>query len=433
MMIIFILLSMIPIFFFLNLYLFQFILILSLIILMKLNFYSFFCSISYFYGLDFYSFWMLFLMFFIFILMNLSFNLSNFICFFFVSNLLLISLLFVFFSMNMLFMYFFFEFSLIPMLMMIFGWGYQPERLISGFYLFFYTLFSSLPLLIFMIWYNLENSLFFDLILCLNMSFYINFCLIFSFLVKFPLFMFHFWLPKAHVQAPLFGSMVLAGLMLKLGGYGMIRFMFMFEDLFYHYSYIWYGLSIYGSMLVSYICLIQSDLKFMIAYSSVSHMGMCIMGLMTYFNYGVLGSYLMMISHGFCSSGLFCLASFYYEFINSRSFYIMKGMMIYYPALSLFWFFFCSINMSCPPSVNFLCEFFIMMSMLSYSYISFFYMFFIFFFVSCFNFYMFSYINHGNNYFSYSFNLGGLSVYFIIFFHMFYLLMFNLYFMFILF
>nr|YP_010878968.1 NADH dehydrogenase subunit 4 [Batracomorphus extentus]WHE42620.1 NADH dehydrogenase subunit 4 [Batracomorphus extentus] len=433
MMVIFMFFSMILFFYMLNMYIYQFILILILIIFMKFNFFSFFCSVSYFFGLDFYSFWMLFLTFFIFILMFLSFNFNNFICFFFVGNFLLLSLLFVFYSMNMLFMYFFFEFSLIPMLMIIFGWGYQPERLISGFYLFFYTLFSSLPLLIFMIWFYIENSLFFDLIFDLNLSFYINFCLLFSFLVKLPLFMFHFWLPKAHVQAPLFGSMVLAGLMLKLGGYGMIRFMYMFEDLFYFYSYIWYSLSIYGSLLVSYICLIQSDLKFMIAYSSVSHMGMCILGLTTYLNYGFLGSYLMMVSHGFCSSGLFCLASFYYDFIYSRSFYILKGMMIYFPTLSLFWFFFCLINMSCPPSVNFLCELFIMMSMLSYSYISLFLMFIIFFLVSCFNFYMYSYINHGSNYFSYSFNLGGLSIYFIVFFHIFYLFVFNFYFMFILF
>nr|YP_010878981.1 NADH dehydrogenase subunit 4 [Batracomorphus fuscomaculatus]WHE42633.1 NADH dehydrogenase subunit 4 [Batracomorphus fuscomaculatus] len=433
MMMIFMFLSLILIYFLLDIFSLQIIIILMIIFFFTTNFFSFYCSVTYMFGIDFYSFWMIFLLFFIFLLMILSFNFNNFYCFFLVMYFLLLSLFLIFYSLNILMMYFFFEFSLIPLLIMIFGWGYQPERLISGFYLFFYTVFSSLPLMIFIIWFYEFNSLFFDLNLNLSFSFYLNFCLIFSFLVKFPMFMLHFWLPKAHVQAPLFGSMVLAGLMLKVGGYGLIRFMIMFEDLFLYYGYIWYSLSLYGSMLVSYICLIQSDVKFMIAYSSVSHMGLCIMGLMSFYSLGFIGSYLMMICHGFCSSGLFCLASFYYNFIYSRSFFINKGMMIYFPTLCMFWFFFCSINMSCPPSVNFLSEFLIMNSMICYSYCSIYFMFFIFFFVSCFNFYMFSYMNHGKNYFSFSFNLGYMIDYFIIFFHLIYLFFFNFYFFFVLF
>nr|YP_010879007.1 NADH dehydrogenase subunit 4 [Batracomorphus matsumurai]WHE42659.1 NADH dehydrogenase subunit 4 [Batracomorphus matsumurai] len=433
MMNIFYMFSLIPFIFIYDIYMFQLSFLFLMIMIFKSNFYMFYCSVSYFFGVDFYSYWMLFLLVFIIMMTLFCFNYFNFIIFFFVILVLMLSLKLVFFSMNILMMYMFFEFSLIPLIVLIFGWGYQPERLISGFYLFFYTLFSSLPLLIFIFNLYFYNSFFFDLVLKLNYSFYLNFCLIFSFLVKFPMFMLHFWLPKAHVQAPLFGSMILAGITLKLGGYGMIRFMFMFEDIFFYYGYIWYSLSIYGSLLVSYICLIQSDLKFLIAYSSISHMGLCIMGFSSMLSLGVLGSYLMLICHGFCSSGLFCLAGFYYNYIYSRSFFINKGMMNYFPSMSMFWFFFCSINMSCPPSVNFLSEFLIMNSMISYSSISLFYMFLIFFFVSCFNFYLFSYMNHGKMYFSFSMELGSVMHYMIVFFHMIYLLMFNFYFYFILF
>nr|YP_009445996.1 NADH dehydrogenase subunit 4 [Trocnadella arisana]AMY96201.1 NADH dehydrogenase subunit 4 [Trocnadella arisana] len=433
MMIIFFLVSLILLFFFFDYMLFQFILILIFLIFMKSNFFLFFCSISYFFGFDLYSFMMLFLLLFIFMLMLMSFNLLYKDCFFFLMSFLLLILYMVFSSLNMLIMYFCFEFSLIPMLFLIFGWGYQPERLISGFYLFFYTLFSSLPLLIFMIFFFDFYSLFFDLNFNLFFSFYLNFCLIISFLVKFPMFMFHYWLPKAHVQAPLIGSMVLAGVLLKIGGYAMIRFMFMFEDLFFLYSYIWYSISLYGSIIVSYICLIQFDTKYMIAYSSISHMGLCIMGLSTYSGLGFLGSFLMMVCHGFCSSGLFCLASFYYNFIHSRSFFLNKGMISYFPSLNLFWFIFCSFNMSAPPSANFLAEFLIMNSMLSYWSFSLFYMFMIFFMVSCFNFYLFSYLNHGQYYYSFSMNHCFLSNYFLIFFHMVFLIYFNCYYMYILF
>nr|YP_010937208.1 NADH dehydrogenase subunit 4 [Iassus lateralis]WIW75751.1 NADH dehydrogenase subunit 4 [Iassus lateralis]WKW94151.1 NADH dehydrogenase subunit 4 [Iassus lateralis]WLN32156.1 NADH dehydrogenase subunit 4 [Iassus lateralis] len=433
MMVLFYFLSLILFFNFLNLYIIQFIIILGFFIFLKINFLNFYCSISYFLGFDFYSFWMMFLLIFIMMFVYLSFDLFNETFFYIVGFFLFMSLFLVFYSLNILLMYFFFEFSLIPMILIVFGWGYQPERLISGFYLFFYTLFSSLPLLIFIFYLSKNYSLFFDLNFNLFISMYLNFCLIFSFLVKFPMFMLHFWLPKAHVQAPLVGSMLLAGILLKIGGYGIIRFMMMFEDLFVYYNYIWYSIVIYGCFMVSYICLIQSDMKFMIAYSSISHMSMCIMGLITFMKLGFLGSFLMLICHGFCSSGLFFLANLYYKLTNSRSFFINKGMLNYCPSLGFFWFIFCFINMSCPPSVNFLSEFLIMSSMVSYCYVSIIYMFMIFFFVSCFNFYLFSYLNHGDCYYIYSINLVSLIDYFIILFHLFYLFMLNFYYFLVLF
>nr|YP_010736931.1 NADH dehydrogenase subunit 4 [Busonia albilateralis]WEP24818.1 NADH dehydrogenase subunit 4 [Busonia albilateralis] len=370
-----------------------------------LNLNSFFCNISYFFGLDYYSYSIIIMMFILVSLMLLSsYNLSD--NFYLLLWLICLSLFMIFSVLNILIMYFFFELSLIPLVLLIMNWGYQPERLFSVLYLFFYTLFASLPLLIMIMYlYMMNNCLFFDL-MKLDSNFFVqNFFLVFAFLVKLPMFMFHFWLPKAHVQAPVSGSMILAGLFLKIGGYGLIRVMLINELTFLKYSYLWYSMSILGSLLVSLICFIQFDLKSMIAYSSICHMGLCLMGILSMQYYGVMGSYFMMISHGFCSSGLFFLSYTMYIRIFSRSFFLNKGLLIFLPSMSLFWFLLCCLNMSCPPSLNFISEVFIMMSMMSYFNSSYFYVIFISFFSACFNLYMFMYSNHGLFHNIYSFSI----------------------------
>nr|YP_010610858.1 NADH dehydrogenase subunit 4 [Sahlbergotettix salicicola]WAP91679.1 NADH dehydrogenase subunit 4 [Sahlbergotettix salicicola] len=387
-----------------NVYILFFIIL--MIIYSSFNLTFFFSNISYMFGVDHISYMLIMLSFFIISLMLLS---SNYICSpsFLILNLILSMSLYVIFSiLNMFLMYLFFEFSLIPLIILILGWGVQPERLISVLYLFFYTLFASLPLLLIIILFYLNfGCLFFDYHFNYSISFLLHFFMVFAFLVKLPMFMFHYWLPKAHVQAPVSGSMILAGLFLKIGGYGLIRFMFIYEYLFMNYSYIWYSLSMWGSIVVSLICFIQGDIKCLIAYSSVCHMGMCLMGLLTMTYWGLLGSYLMMIGHGLCSSGMFCMANLVYERLLSRSFFINKGMINFMPSLSLIWFILCCFNMSCPPSINFLSELIIMGSMMNYFYWSFIYMIFISFLSACFSIYLFSYCYHGlfHNCYSYSF------------------------------
>nr|QKW88776.1 NADH dehydrogenase subunit 4 [Rhytidodus viridiflavus] len=387
-----------------NVYVFFFVMLIFIYCSFNLTF--FFSNISYLYGVDCISYMLVMLSFFIISLMLLS---SVYVCSpsFLFLNLILSMILYIIFSvLNMFLMYLFFEFSLIPLIILILGWGYQPERLISVLYLFFYTLFASLPLLLIIILFYLSyGSLFFDYQFGYSISFLLHFFMVFAFLVKLPMFMFHYWLPKAHVQAPVSGSMILAGLFLKIGGYGLIRFMFIYEYLFMSYSYIWYSLSIWGSIIVSLICFIQGDIKSLIAYSSVCHMGMCLMGLLTMTYWGLMGSYFMMIGHGLCSSGMFCMANLVYERLLSRSFFINKGLITFMPSLSLIWFMFCCFNMSCPPSINFLSELIIMGSMMNYFYWSFIYMIFISFFSACFSIYLFSYCYHGlfHNCYSYSF------------------------------
>nr|YP_011036714.1 NADH dehydrogenase subunit 4 [Xestocephalus iguchii]WRK21318.1 NADH dehydrogenase subunit 4 [Xestocephalus iguchii] len=423
MMILLFMIFLIPVIFFFYWYLIQFIVVLLMMFFITLYSFDFFCKISYFFGYDFFSYWFVFLSMFFFCLIVLSSNYYNsFYCKLFVWTcyLLLIFLFFVFSVINMFYMYLFFEFSLIPLLMLIFGWGYQPERFFAGFYLLMYTLFASLPLLLIILYlYNLYGSFFYDFNYGFSLSFFFHFCMIFAFLVKFPMFMVHFWLPKAHVQASLSGSMILAGVLLKIGGYGIIRFMFLVDGHFFIYSYVWYSFCLWGSILISIICFCQGDIKCLIAYSSISHMGMCLMGLLSMNLIGVMGSFILMIGHGLCSSGLFYLANVCYCRLGSRSFYISKGMVNIMPGMSFMWFVFSCINMGCPPSLNFVGEVFIMISMLSYWSFCFIYLVLISFFVACFSYYLFGYIQHGLFHGFYSYMLGSVIEYFILFIHMF--------------
>nr|YP_010478220.1 NADH dehydrogenase subunit 4 [Nesophrosyne sp. 302 GMB-2012]UVI59664.1 NADH dehydrogenase subunit 4 [Nesophrosyne sp. 302 GMB-2012] len=380
--------------------------VILLLMIYSMNCLEFFGFISYNLGLDIYSYCLICLSFMIGSLMLISMVDCYSIKFFnFMNFLLTISLLINFSSMNFLYMYISFEFVLVPLMILILGWGYQPERLMSGMYLFFYTAFASLPLLMLILYLNYSyNSLFFDYLVSDSKTFLIHFILVLVFMVKFPMYLLHYWLPKAHVQAPVSGSMILAGLMLKIGGYGLIRVMMIYEYLFIKYSYIWFTFSIVGSFLVALICLVQGDMKCLIAYSSVSHMGMVIMGMMTMKVWGLLGSYMLMLGHGFCSSGLFYMANMLYNRTMSRSFYLNSGLMVYIPSGSLIWFLLCTFNMSCPPSLNFISEFMILISVISFWSYSFFLFMLISFTCACFSYYMYSYSFHGVYHSLYSFS-----------------------------
>nr|ARH54580.1 NADH dehydrogenase subunit 4 [Platystomos albinus] len=333
---------------------------------------DFFLSISNIFGFDLLSYMMILLSLWICGLMVMAsekiFKEKNYDnLFLFMLNILLLALVLTFSSMNLFSFYLFFEISLIPVLVMIIGWGYQPERIEAGLYLLFYTLMFSLPMMIFLFYYYyISKSL--DLnFLSGDYNLYMYLCSMLIFLVKMPMFFIHLWLPKAHVEAPIAGSMILAGVMLKLGGYGLMRVMKLFLSMSLSLNLILIVISLFGGVYISLICLRQSDMKSLIAYSSVAHMGMVLGGIMTLSITGFLGAYVLMIGHGLCSSGLFCLANISYERINSRSLYLNKGLMNIFPNLSMWWFFFSVCNMAAPPSLNLLGEILLINSLVGYS------------------------------------------------------------------
>nr|YP_009918405.1 NADH dehydrogenase subunit 4 [Caryopemon giganteus]QLX47630.1 NADH dehydrogenase subunit 4 [Caryopemon giganteus] len=310
---------------------------------------------------------------------------------------LLLVLLMVFSSLNLFIFYLFFEVSLIPTLILIIGWGYQPERLEAGIYLLFYTLIVSLPMMISIFYcYGVLSTMIFNLMDLQLSNFLIYLCMNMVFFVKIPMFFVHLWLPKAHVEAPVAGSMILAGIMLKLGGYGLMRLMKLFMILGLKINLIFISISLLGGFLISMICMRQSDMKSLIAYSSVAHMGLVLSGILTMNIWGFWGSLVMMLAHGLCSSGLFCLTNIIYERTQSRSIYLNKGLMNIIPSISLWWFLFCSSNMAAPPSLNLLGEVILITSLITFSWLTMWFLSLISFFSAAYSLFLFSYTQHGS-------------------------------------
>nr|YP_010526929.1 NADH dehydrogenase subunit 4 [Phyllosphingia dissimilis]UXR12253.1 NADH dehydrogenase subunit 4 [Phyllosphingia dissimilis] len=368
---------------------------------MSMNFMNY-SNLSYIYSCDLISFGLILLSIWICCLMIMSsenlFKMKYYINFFLLNIMILLILLFLTFSvMNLFLFYLYFEGSLIPTLLLIVGWGYQPERIQAGMYLMFYTLFASLPLLMGLFYlYSEINSMMIYFLKFFNMNYMLlYFCMVMAFLVKMPMYFVHLWLPKAHVEAPVSGSMILAGIMLKLGGYGLLRVLIFLQEINMKLNYVWLVISLLGGFYISLKCFCQVDIKSLIAYSSVSHMSIVIGGIMIMNYWGYFGSYIMMIGHGLCSSGMFCLANINYERLHSRSLLINKGMMNFMPSMSLWWFLLMSSNMSAPPSLNLLGEISLINSLVSWSWLSMIMLMLISFFSAGYSLYLYSYTQHG--------------------------------------
>lgn len=354
--------------------------------------------LRYFLGGDLLSFsliilriWIVFLMF---IARGILYKNNHYVYEFIVVNIFLLIFLFLSFRVNRLFLYYlFFECRLIPTLILIFGWGYQPERLMAGYYLLFYTLFFSLPMLLGIFYINNCCFRIFYFLINIDYNLYLYFAILLSFLVKMPMTFIHFWLPKAHVEAPISGSIILAGVLLKLGGYGILRVFIFIKD--YTLNYFFICLSLFGMFIVSVLCIFQIDIKFLIAYSSVAHIGIVICGIICINTIGLVGSLVLIIGHGLCSSGIFCLANIAYERTSSRRIFINKGLITFMPRICIFWFLLIINNISRPPSINLLGEILLINRIISWGYISFFYLIFASFMGCIYRIYLYSSVNHG--------------------------------------
>nr|YP_010230715.1 NADH dehydrogenase subunit 4 [Gigantidas haimaensis]QSV10392.1 NADH dehydrogenase subunit 4 [Gigantidas haimaensis] len=271
------------------------------------------------------------------------------------------------FSVSATFFFFvFFEGVLFPTLLLIVGWGYQPERLQAVVYMVIYTVMGSLPLLYGFgkLYFNYGSDNLFSLEYFLDKSILsFSWLYLLAFLVKLPVFPLHLWLPKAHVEAPVAGSMILAGLLLKLGGYGIIRLsgLLVIKSISMTTMLV-VMVSLFGGILTSMVCLRQTDFKSLVAYSSVGHMSFVLVGLLSNTLWGFMGAMLVMIGHGLCSSGLFSLVNIFYLSSRSRLLAMNKGFLMLSPCVALLCFLLSVSNMASPPSLNLFGELFIYMA-----------------------------------------------------------------------
>nr|YP_009473008.1 NADH dehydrogenase subunit 4 [Melanophryniscus moreirae]ASV64494.1 NADH dehydrogenase subunit 4 [Melanophryniscus moreirae] len=283
--------------------------------------------------------------------------------------------LLAFLADNMILFFIMFESTMIPTLILITRWGAQKERMLAGIYLLFYTLFGSMALLTALLFFHETfGTLSISLMKELTSNIYLSTpsvlwwiaCLL-AFLVKMPLYGVHLWLPKAHVEAPIAGSMILAGTLLKLGGYGILRASVMMNDSFLQTSKPLIVFSLFGVLLSAILCSRQTDLKSLIAFSSVSHMGLVIAASLLKTEWSIAGSMILMISHGLVSSALFCLANTSYERSNTRTLILLQGSQIIFPLTAAWWLLSTLMNLALPPSPNFIGELTILTSLFQWS------------------------------------------------------------------
>nr|YP_009019477.1 NADH dehydrogenase subunit 4 [Chabertia erschowi]AHA52607.1 NADH dehydrogenase subunit 4 [Chabertia erschowi] len=272
------------------------------------------------------------------------------------SGMLITICLFFFMASNMLMLYMFFELSMFPILIMILGYGSQIEKVNSSYYLLFYAAICSFPFLF--IYYKssfMFTVCYFDFVMTWEMFFILSL----SFMMKFPVYFLHLWLPKAHVEAPTTASMLLAGLLLKLGTAGYLRIL---GSMNFVHSNFWIIVSLLGMVLASFACVFQSDAKSLAAYSSVTHMSFLLLSMIYIMMSSKISGLMMMLAHGYTSTLMFYFIGEFYPTSSTRMIYFMNS---FFSSSLFFGIIFSLIflsNSGVPPSLSFLSEFMIILN-----------------------------------------------------------------------
>ena len=272
----------------------------------------------------------------------------------------------VFISLDAMLFYVFWEAMLIPMFIIIGVWG-GPNRVYAALKFFLYTLLGSLLMLAALLYLYFQSGSFsildyYQLPLPMNAQILIFIAFFMAFAVKVPMFPVHTWLPDAHVEAPTGGSVILAAIMLKVGAYGFIRFaMPIAPDASHELAGVMIALSLIAVVYIGLVALTQSDMKKLVAYSSISHMGFVTLGLFLFNAYGMEGALLQMISHGFVAGALFLCIGVLYDRVHSRQIVDYGGVANTMPVFAAFFMLFAMANSGLPGTSGFVGEFLVIL------------------------------------------------------------------------
>ncbi len=269
----------------------------------------------------------------------------------FLINCLCLNIFLFFYSINVFVFYIMFEFGLVPMMLLILIRGYQPERVGATLWFVLYTIFGSLPLLIVLIYRCLNFCRSRILVIRTIRPRLLFFPFIVGFLIKLPVYGFHLWLPKAHVQAPVEGRIFLAAIILKMGGFGILFIKPLLNSSRY-WGVVTISFSVIGSVLAILYCLILDDLKMIIAYRRIGHIGLVVGTVLRDNEIRVWRRLIIIVGHGFTSSLIFYLGNDIYKVSGTRSISITKGLIRLRSTLIIFTGLVLILNISFPPSIN---------------------------------------------------------------------------------